>query len=271
MRGGFSFPSYAALPTWTFQTAGGVADANFPLANLTDLRNIRRIFKTTGPTCKLQFNLPSAVSIGFVAVVHHNSDAGDTVRLRLWSDNNPDPVGNLGNMVYDSGTISMFPGASDQIALYPQSFPILVAGAPSSQSGLVNFSSNAAGTWQIGGIEISGWYQQDGISVQRTFGLKSNDVVSPQPFGVQHVERTFSPRILSFSRDMTDQSENATTAADFQLEKTTSSPFVWVSDIDDVDTYQREVILMRNAKLTAPLMLAYPTGKLIFDLIEHLR
>jgi|SRR5882762_7166833 len=272
MRSGVSFPSYATLPTWTLQATHGTADADYPLANLTDLVNIREIFKTTTGACWLQFNLAAAQVLQFLAIAHHNGDAGDTVRVQLWSDNNPDPVGNLANRVYDSGTISLFPGASDQIALYPQVFPLLFSTAGLSiQSGLVNLSGNAAGSWQIGAIELAGWYQMDGTSISRSFGLKANDQVSAQPFGTDHVQAQFNPRIIGLTREMTDQSENATTAVDFQLEKRTDYPFVWVNDIDDADTYQREAILVRNSKLTPPKMSAYPVGKLAFDFQEHLR
>lgn len=270
MRSGVSFPSYASQATWTFQSGHGSAAAGFPQSNLTDLFNIRSVLKTATSALGLQFNLPAARTIQFIGFLHHNGLASDTIQIRLWSDNNPDPVGNLAHRVYDSGSRSLFPGGIDRRGVYPQSFPLVLPTPLSVQSGLINVSNNG-NPWVVGAIEIAGWWEWSDVAVARSFGLKINDVVAPQPFGVDHAMSTFNPRIVSGTRDLTDQSENSTLAVDFQNDRKTSNPFVWVQDIDDTTTYQRETILVRNSRIIPPSMGAYPSGKQSFDFVEHLR
>lgn len=264
MKSGVSFPSYAADPAYAMIT--GTADASYPVANLSDLYNIRTVFKA-GATGAIAFSFifPANRTIQFLALLHHNGPAAATVRYRLFSDNNPDPVGNAAHQIADSGALTL-----QTSTLFPQCFPYKMTAALAVRSGRVDLSANSV-AWVIGALELSGWWEWTDVAVSRQFGLKAQDAVAAVPFGVEHAMSQFNPRTVSGTREIVDQSENLTTALDFQLEKKTSKPFVWCWDVADSATYARECILVRNAQLVSPLQLDYPAGKQSFIFSEHLR
>jgi hypothetical protein len=264
MRSGVSYPSYAADPTYAMVT--GTANASYPVANLADLYNIRTVFKTTtAGAIAFTFIFPANRTIQLLALLHHNAAAGATVRYRLFSDNNPDPVGNAAHMIHDSTAVALQTGSN-----FAQSQPYRLAAATAVRSGRVDLSAMSV-PWSIGGLELAGFWEWADVAVPREFGIRSNDVIAQQPFGVDHAMSQFGPRTFRGTRELVDQSENLTTAIDFQLATKTSKPFVWVWDAADSATYARECALVRNQRLNPPQMLEYPSGRQSFDLVEHLR
>lgn len=264
MRSGVSYPSYSADATYTMLI--GAANASYPVANLADIYNIRTVFKASGAGA-VGFTLlfPASRTIQLLTLLHHNSPANGTVRYRLFSDNNPDPVGNAAHMIHDSGLITL-----QTSTYFAQSQPYRLSAAMSVRSARVDLSGNPS-PWSIGGLDLSGFWEWQDVAVPREFGIKSNDVTASQPFGVDHMMSQFGPRQIRGTRELVDQSENLTTALDFQLAVKTSKPFVWVWDAADSTTFARECILVRNARLNPPQMLDYPAGRQAFDFIEHLR
>lgn len=264
MRSGVSFPSYAADPTYAMVT--GTADASYPVSNLADLYNIRTVFKAGGTgAIAFTFIFPANRTIQMIGLLHHNAPAAATVRYRLFSDNNPDPVGNSAHQILDSGALTL-----QTNSLYPQCFPYRMSAATAVRSGRVDLSSNTV-AWVVGGLELAGWWEWTDVQYSREFGLTPNDTVVAQPMGVDHAMSQFSPRTVKGSRALTDQAENLSTAMDFQLATKTSKPFVWAWDAADATTFARECFLVRNASLGPPVQNDYPSGSQTFEFVEHLR
>lgn len=64
-----------------FSVESGGEDAGFPAENLGDL-NVAKPAKLTNPTGRWEFDLGSAIAIDVVALIHHNLDAGITVKVQ---------------------------------------------------------------------------------------------------------------------------------------------------------------------------------------------
>src|SRR5690349_17721043 len=107
MRSGFGYPSYqSTFKTWT-AVAGGW-NANYPLANLGQMVRLQPPARASGGGNRtLTWTLDSMQQVQFFALIGHNLTAGDTYRLRIFSDNNPDPVGNAGSITLDTGVMSI--------------------------------------------------------------------------------------------------------------------------------------------------------------------
>lgn len=262
MRAGVSFPSYAADPTYAM--VAGTANASYPVQNLSDLYNIRTPFQSNGiGNVSFSFVFTATKSLQLLALLHHNGTAGSTIRWRLYSD------AAMTAQVYDSSALPLFPTGSAPSSLYPQCFPLKI-GATSARAGRVDLAGNDS-AWSVGAVELSGWWEWTDVAVPRSLGVQNSDIVAQQPFGVDHTMGQFAPRIVQGTRELTDQSENSTTALDFQLEKKTSRPFVFCTDVSDPTTYPRECLLVRNARLLPPTMTDYPSGKQGFQFLEHVR
>ncbi len=251
MKSGVSFPSYGA----TFTLATGTPDTDFPVSNLANLKDVRRVFAASGAV-EITFELDAAQSLEFVGLAHHNAGVSATYRIRLYSDN-------LTTEVHDSTVSSFYPTPTN--LEFAQSTPHRFD-AVTALTGRINLSSQA---WEIGGIEIGGFWLWEDVGVGREIGLKSNDAVSDQPENTQHVMRQFSPRVFKGSREVVDVTDSVT-MLDFQKEKGTSRPFFWVWDTADPTTWPRECALVRNASHVPFSKMMHPSGRMGFDFLEHL-
>lgn len=242
----------------------GAANASYPVANLSDLYNIKTPFiANASGAVAFSAVLPASKSLSFLALLDHNGGAADTVRWRLYSD------AAMTAMVLDSAALPLFPAGSSVSSTYPQNFPYRF-NAVTARAVRVDLSANAA-AWAIGAIEMGGFWEWTDVAVPRSSGFQNADAEANQPFSADHVMGQFAPRIISGTRETVDQSENATTAQDFLMEKKTALPFVWCWDTADATTYPRECVLVRNAKIQNPVQNSYPTGKQSFSFVEHLR
>lgn len=267
IKSGVGTPSYATLATWAQVT--GAWDSDYPITNLANLRSIRSVAKASGSGVRaFTFILPAAVSLQFLAMLDHNGAAASTVRYRLFSDNNPDPVGNAGAIVHDSGTLSLLPGGAN--ADWPQNHPYVLSAAVTARSCRIDLSSHAT-AWQIGAFEIAAWWEWTDVETPREFGLNNNDVVAAMPNGITHEMSQWAPRVIKGTRGVVTQTEIHTTALDFQLATGLRNPFVWVWDFNDSTTWPREVVLVHNASLPSPRAVEYPGGRFAFDFEEWLR
>lgn len=269
VRAGVSFPSYADKAAYAM--VSGAADVDYPVANLGDFSSVRRLFKAAA-TGAVSFTaiLPAAQLLRMIGLAHHNASAAETVRIRLFSDNNPDPTGNPGAIVHDSGAVAMFPAGAAPSARYAQVRPYILNVPVTARSMRIDLSANAA-PWQIGMLEIANWWEWSDVSVSREFGLDNQDVVYSQPLDVDHVTSVWSPRTIRGAREVIDQSEVHTTALDFINEKMMDRPFVWLWDYGDPATWVREAIVVVNADLPPPVANDYPSGSFTFSFGEFMR
>lgn len=268
MTAGVSFPSYIRQATWAQVTGGW--NASYPLANLGDLKRIRRVAKASGTGVRVfTFTFPAGVPLQFFSMLHHNGLAGATVRYRLFSDTNPDPVGNVANMIHDSGLKQLFPAGSSPSSDYPQCHPYLLSAPLTVRSGRIDLSSHLSGGWEIGGFELSGFWSWPDVTVPREFGVQPADIVSELPDNIDHGMKIWSPRVVAGSRGGVEQTE-LTTLLDFQREKGLFTPFVWVGDYDDVTTWPREVFPVTQNRFLPGGAVQYPLARIGFDFGEHL-
>lgn len=268
MRSGVSFPSYQGA---TMAMATGAASADYPVSALASAQSIRSVFRASAPgAIAVTFIFSAAKMMEFLGILHHNAPAGATFRWRLFSDANPDPVGNAAHQVWDSGVIAFYPPDAEVSSVYPAVRPYLLPSDRSVRSGRLDLSAHGA-AWEIGALELAGWWGWEDVAVPREIGVKNSDVTSEQPNGGDHVMGKFAPRIFSGSRDSVEIQTERATALDFQRAKGTYQPFVWVWDYDDPETWAREVMVVRNSALTPLTQNDHPSGRIAFGFMEHLR
>lgn len=268
MKSGVSFPSYIGQATWAQVT--GAWNASYPLANLGNLKRIRRVALGSGLGVRaFTFTFPAAVPLQFMSMLHHNGVAGNTIRYRLFSDANPDPVGNVANMIHDSGLKQLFPVGSAPSSDYAQCHPYLLDAALNVRSGRIDLSSHLVTPWQIGGFELSGFWSWPDVTVPREFGVMPADIITELADNVDHGMTIWSPRSVLGSRGGVDQTE-LIKLLDFQREKGLFTPFVWMWDYDDPTTWPREVFLVTQNRFIAGGAVQYPQARFGFDFGEHL-
>jgi hypothetical protein len=258
-RAGVSFPSYVSDAAFAMIT--GAAHADYPVANLGVLEKIRTPFKATASGA-IAFScvLSAAQSVEFVALAHHSATNGATYRIRSYSD------AAMTTLVDDSGTLSFSISADDQ---FPAVTPYMLPSVLTVRAVRVDLSSIGV-AWQIGGLEVSGFFDLSQHDA-RSLGIRAKDQRQDVGSGLTHGTRQFSPRTITLGNSLIDWSDIGPTFLDFQMEKGTSQPFVWLRDYTDDGTWQREAVLVRNASLPAMTKNAWIYGELGLDLVEHLR
>lgn len=259
MSSGVSFPGFGADAAFAMLT--GAASSDYPVANLADLKRIRRVFQASAPgAIAVSFVLAANQPVGFVGLVHHNASNGATYRVRLYSD------AAMTTLVDDSGTLTF---SLDPASQFVAVTPYLPPAGLSVRAGRVDLSALTP-AWQIGGLEIAGFWAFPGLSA-RERGLQTGDQLQTPIEGVTHATRQFSPRIITSGRSLIDLTTDGLTLLDFQVAKGRSEPFVWLRAYEDAASWPREAVLVRNLALN-PLTKAQPTaGQFPLNFVEHLR
>lgn len=267
MRTGFGYPSFIGQMTMIDQ--GGFR-AVTPISNAAD---IIRIFPpamaTAAGTRNVYFALAAPQSVQFLALVNHNLAAGDTMRVQLFSDANPDPVGNFAHMIYDSGVISVWPGGGAPARNLNATRPHLLPAPLTIQSGRVQVG--AAQQFAFGALEVAQWLELPGLGYNREFGL--DDSSSTQAFvgGAEYQPDVITPRLINGQVDYWAISALTNLGIDFQKAVGQRQPFVWVEDIDDPLTWARRCVLVRNKSLPPMVGAIYRHDTFQLRLVEHIR
>lgn len=257
--------------TATFATISGSWSSDYPVANLGDLWLISKVAKVT-PASNLAaftFVLPSAVPVQFLAFVRHTMAVGALFRIRLFSDNNPDPVGNAGAIVHDSTDTAVWPSGAP-ITGYPSTRPYLISSPVTARSGRINFSSLAAAV-EFGGLEIGSWWGWPGFSPGKESVFVSSAPRTNLIGGAQVIEDVWTPRKVDGQIDLLAMATAATTGLDFQKRASLAKPFVYVQDIDDATTWARHCWLARNSELPPTVGRLYRHDTFQFRFREHYR
>lgn len=269
MTPGVSIFSAAAAAAWT--VANGSQDSNYPVQNLSDMVRVTNVFRGApngSGAVGIKFILPAPASIGFLAFIRHTMTAGN-VRVRLWSDNNPDPTGNPGNIIYDSGTTLIWPIGSAPVKGYAATTPMILPSAFAAQSGYIIFSSQT-GSIEVGALELAQFWEWDtGEGTQVGFSTTMQDqfIVG----GGLDTYGTFTPRMASGQIDYLPLVASAKIGLDFQRTTGYTRPFVFVLDYDNLPLWGRWVFLARNTDLPAMVGALYRVDRFQFRLKEHLR
>jgi len=267
---GVSIFSQASSAVWTLNT--GTPNTAYPIANLTDLINICNPFKFTpvANAAEFAFVLPAPAMIQFLAFIRHTISTG-TMRVRLWSDNNPDPVGNAAHIVYDSTAVNVWPGGSGGlIAGYSPTRPFLLPAPVTAQSGLITFASINPTSRSIGGFEISQFLPWD-ISEGAEFGFSTD---APSPIVMGGGDDTPVTNLIRTANGQTDfLSTDISTRASIDFMQTTGlqRPFVFVQEYTDATTWARWCFLARNSSLPPLIGAIFGHDQFQFRLKEFVR
>lgn len=263
MRSGVCYPSHARSAVWS--VTGGTADADFPVTNLSNLDEIRRVFTASAAGARnILFTLPSVQSVDFLAFIHHNATWDSTFRIRLSAglDGSVAPL-------YDSGVTPFWPGGNQNVD-YPAVRPVRLPAPVSIRSGHIQLSATAV-AWEMGGVDIGRFWDWENVAVPRSLGVDSRSVQFDASRGSAHVMRQWSPRIVSGSREVVAQTELDQTLLDFQATNGFHRPFTWAEDVDDPATWARQCMLVRNESLPPGVATGYEVGRQAFAFVEHLR
>jgi hypothetical protein len=259
---GIGFPSYARDAVWS--ETSGWATADYPLSNLADLENLRRVaVHDAAGAANLTFVLPAAQPIDLIAFVHHNAGAADTFRIRLSAGADP-----LVDTIYDSGEQPFWPDGVDG-ALFPTMRPFRIPAVQNARSGYIDLSSNAS-PWEIAAIEIAKFWAWPDIGVDREIGIESHSLRREGAAGVDHFSRQWSPRLASGQRAVVDQSEVDVTLIDFQRFTMRRRAFIWAWNINKPSTWAREAFIVKNRSLPAGTVTHDQVGAMAYDFEEHL-
>jgi hypothetical protein len=253
------YPSH--LSGASFAMITGAADADFPVANLADLKRIRRVFKASASGgIAFSCELAADHSVEFVGLLHHNGTNGTSYRIRCYSD------AGMTTLVDDSGSLSFSISAD---ALFPAVTPYALPSPQTVRAVRVDLG-NTGVAWQIGALEVSGLWDFEPVA-KRELGISPNDEVSRHADGASHATRLFSPRVVGSGRELITAATDGATFRDFLKANGRSEPFVWTRAYEDAASWQREAILMRNASL--PQLSRQASTLADFDLafVEHLR
>lgn len=155
----------------------------------------------------------------------------------------------------------------------PQVRPVVLAAPVNAIAGRLTLYDRAPldnVAWEIGGVEMGGWWEWQDVEVPRERGRGGSAIEQDLGGGVTHVTKQWLPRTWRGERGVVDQSEVETTALDFQLEKRKTRPFVFVHDYDDPSTWPRESLLVTNQSLLPSQIFNFDVGRVGFDFLEHL-
>lgn len=257
IRSAIGFPS--RLSTATMAMITGAAAAAFPVTNLADLRQIRRVFKASASgAIAFKATLSANAAAQFVALVHHNGVDGATYRFRTYSD------ASLTTLVDDSGTLSF---SALDASEFSHVTPYAMSASVSARVVRVDLSDIGV-PWVIGGLEVAGLWAFDDLS-RRERGLQARDSVSSVGDGVRHGTRQWSPRTVGLGR-VIDATVEGLTALDFLNGKGRANPFVLVRSLEEASTWPREAMLATNATLKGMQKSIGVRGDIELDLREHL-
>lgn len=241
MTPGASFSSAASTATWTLVTGAG--DANYPVANLSDLVNISKVCRVTpaANVAVLTFNLSAAAAVQFLGLVRHGFTGAETVRMRLYAG-----AGQTGAVLLDTGVISVWPSGAP-VSGYSPSRPYVLTAEVTALSGRLDFAGLSS--FEIGGIEVARWLPLTiSPGVQFGFDTRAADVALVGG-GAQAGDMGFLPRVVNGQVDFMALATAAVTALDFQKLTGKGVPFVFVQDADDPTSWSRWCFLARNQEL----------------------
>lgn len=259
-RAGICFPSYARDATWT---SSHPTDSEFPASNLSDLDEIRKVaLWTDGGETELDFILPQARLIDFLALVQHNGSVASRFGVQLSSGTNPST-----NIVYSAGLQPIW-GIGRPVAGYSALRPILLSDPVLVRSGRITLGVNSL-PWEVGAIDMGLFWAWPDVSVDREIGIESSASLFDMAGGADHATGQWGRRFASGQRGLVDQSELDTKLLDFHRATTRRNAFSWMWDVDDASTWPREAWLARNRSLPAGVVNDYEAGIMRFDFAEH--
>lgn len=254
----------------TFAGVTGTYDTNYPVTNLADLINVSQVCRVTPAASAVAFTfiMPAAVSVQFMALVRHTLLAGSTFRLRLWSDNNPDPVGNPGNIIHDSTATAVWPTGAP-VTGWPSIRPYLMSAAVTARSGRIDLAS-VSGAIEIGGVEVGEFWSWD-QSPGKALGFLPRAPKIDQVGGSFDLPDQWVPRQMDGQLDAIALATAATTGIDFQKWAGRKQPFVYVQDTTDATSWPRSCALMTNREVPSSVGVKHRYDQFQFRFAEHWR
>lgn len=264
MTPGVSTLSIASQGTWALFT--GTGDANYPVANLTDLvrpSNVCRITPAAG-AINIRITFPSSLSMQFLALVNHTLPAGATVRIRPTTGTN-----GSGTVLFDSGAIAVWASGAPLSGFKP-TFPYLGPSLVSARSVQLDFASAGSSPVEFGAIEVGQWMPWNiGEGIEVGFETRAADVTLVGG-GAEAGDMPMA-RIANGQIDKLSLSTLYPQFLDFQKAQGKNKPFVYVEDLDDATTFARRCFLARNTDLPPLVGALYRSDRFQFRLREQMR
>lgn len=249
MKSGVSTGHVGTTASWALTS--GTPDADYPVANVADLSEPRRICKASGSVV-ITATLTGRSRVRFIGLLHHNA-AGASMVVKLYDD-----IG----LFHTSPSITL----NDGDGLYPACTPYLLDAAVAATKVRLELSS---GSWEIGAIDIADAWVFEDVQVEREIGFDLRDDVTEDVDGVDFVTQNWSPRTVVATR-LINVVEEETIALDFQNEHGGDTVFVWFWDYDDPTTWDRQVFPCRDVQMTPLQKIAHPAGTVRFGVEEAL-
>lgn len=233
VRALISAPMHGEVATITLTS--GTADADFPVSNLANPREPRRLFKASASgAISLLAVLPATQQVEFVCLTDHNAINAATYRIRSWSD------AAATALLDDSGTLAFSIGANTQ---FRKNTPYALPAAVGARAVTVDLSDIGT-AWKIGALVISGALWFDAVS-KREVGVVGGDEVAQRAGPAQHATRLFSPRVVTLGRDNRTYSGEGFAVLDMMRDRGTADPFVVALAYDEPASWERGVALVR--------------------------
>lgn len=244
-----------------FAMLSGTADADYPVANLADPKEITEVFVASASgAIAFKATLAADQTVEFVALCCHNATDGATYRIRSYSDTGASVL------VDDSGTLGFAIDASSPFGRTVT--PYRLPSAMTVRAVRIDLSDIGL-AWQIGALIVSGFWDLSAHDA-RSLGIKPKDGFTDVGDGVRHGTRQWSPRVFTLGNRLIDWTTEGRTFHDFQRDMKLAEPFVWVRDYGDASTWVRECAVVRNQSRPTMGKDAYIFGSFALDMIEHL-
>ena len=266
---GVIFPSYADDVVYTAVT--GAWGAGFPLQNVADLIRPSMIARASAAGARVIAGvMPSARVIGALALVGHNAPSGTTMRVRLFSGTGYDPTANAGTMIYDSGSVQVWP-AGGPVVGYRSIRPVLLDQDLTCRSFRIDLGAHAT-AWEIGAVEVGGFWEWPGISYGRELGVDTpSDRVRYAGGALGTGSDARGPRTINGSIAYLKDDISTSIGLDYQAWLDRQRPFVWAEDFESPATWPRKCLFARNQEVPSLVGALYRHDRFQFRLIEHLR
>ncbi len=261
MRPGLFSTSVAEAAT--FASVTGTWSANYPVTNLADPVEISKVGRVTPSGGAIAFTSvwASAVTVAGASLVAHTLPAGATVRMRFYSDS-------LSTLVEDVAATAI----PTPLALYPQSYPVLMAGGSASiRSVRVDIASAGASAVDIGALMAGDWWDWPYIAagMEAGFRLGLGEVALDGGGAVARVG--VRKRIRTGQIGWMDFADSTTKGLDFQTRKALAKPFVFCEDYDTPANFPRDCFLAVNSEVPPMVAVMFDRDAFQFRFTEHRR
>lgn len=269
MTTGAIFPSYGDGVVWS-AVSGGWTES-YPLQNVADRIRASNVGRASAAGARVITGVLSEKRvIAAVAIIGHNLPVvAGAIQVWAFSGTGTDPVANAGEIVFNSGPVSVWPSGSGPISPYRSIRPFLFSGVQ-ARSFRIAFPAGPEAL-EIEAIEVGGFWEWPGVSFGREQGFAAGGSDVALVGGGAQPGDGNPARSISAQLDFMAMATTSTTGLDFQKRLDVQTPFVWSDEYENPAQWPRKVLLVRNESLPAIVGRLYRHDAFPVRLVEHLR